>query len=191
MSRWAATSTTLLARARGRVDDAERVEVEDGVVQRHRHLVLGLEAHRGGELLAVGDGRQLERAQDGALVGDADAHPLAQPAVAEQLAQGLASAASSSTSPSRTVSAGSGRAAARSATIEPLTRACTAATKPGWMSRPTRFAPERRPRLRLSDGEVEARSRAESLRLGSAGCGEAAVTDRPHGAYRRASRRAL
>ena len=109
MSRWAATSTTRWRGPGGRVDHAERVEVEDGVVQRHRHLVLGLEAHGGGELLAVGDRRQLERAQDRALVGDADAHALAQPAVAEQLAQRLAERAPRrATSPSRTVSAGSG-----------------------------------------------------------------------------------
>ncbi len=72
----------LLAGSLGRVDDAERVEVEDGVAERHRHLLLGLEAHGGGELLAIGDRRQLERAQHRALVGDADAHALAQPAVA-------------------------------------------------------------------------------------------------------------
>ena len=79
-----------LAGAGGRVDDAERVEVENGVAQRHRHLVLGLEAHGRGELLAVGHRRQLERAQHRALVGDADAHALAQAVLGEQLAQGVA-----------------------------------------------------------------------------------------------------
>ncbi len=65
------------------------MEVEDRVVERHRHLLLGLEAHRGVEFLVIGDRRQLERAQNRALVGDADAHLLAQLAVAEQLAQRL------------------------------------------------------------------------------------------------------
>jgi hypothetical protein len=66
------------------------VEVHDGVVERHRHLVLGLEVHRGREFLVIGHRRQLERAQHRALVGDADAHPLAQATTGEQLAQGLA-----------------------------------------------------------------------------------------------------
>ena len=65
------------------------MEVEHRVVQRHRHLVLGLEGDRGGELLVVGDRRQLERAQHRALVGDADAHALAEPAVAEEVTQRL------------------------------------------------------------------------------------------------------
>jgi hypothetical protein len=83
MSRWAATSTTCW---RG-VDDAQRVEIEHGVAERHRHLVLGLKLDRSGQLLAIGHRRQLERAHDGALVGDPYAHALGQPLVAEQLAQ--------------------------------------------------------------------------------------------------------
>ena len=39
-----------LARALGRVDDADRVEVEDGGVDRHRQVLLGVEAHGGREL---------------------------------------------------------------------------------------------------------------------------------------------
>jgi hypothetical protein len=60
-----------------------------------------------------------------------------------------ASTPSSSTSPSRTMSAGNGASAACLIAIEPLTCACTAATWPGWMSRPTTSAPPRRPSLRL------------------------------------------
>ncbi len=63
-----------LAGSGGRVDDAERMEVEHRVGERHRHLVLGLEANGGRELLAVGDRRKLEHAHHRALVGDADAH---------------------------------------------------------------------------------------------------------------------
>ena len=82
-----------LARALGRLEDAERVEVQDGARERHRHLILGLEAHRGGELLAIDDGGQLERAQHGSLIGQADPHALAQTSVAEELAQRLAEGA--------------------------------------------------------------------------------------------------
>ena len=78
-----------LARAGGGVDDAERVEVEDGVAERHRDLVLRLEGDGGGELLLVGDGRQLERAQHGALVGDADPDALAEVVLGEQLLERL------------------------------------------------------------------------------------------------------
>ncbi len=76
-----------LARAGGRVDHAERVEVEHGVVERHRHLVLGLEAHGRRQLLAVGQRRQLECAQHGALVGDANTYALVELGVTEHLAQ--------------------------------------------------------------------------------------------------------
>ena len=130
-----------LARAGGGVDDAERVEVEDGVVERHRHLVLRLEGDRRGELLLVGDGRQLERAQHGALVGHADAHALAEAGVVEQLAQRLAERALvDHFAVAHRVRARAARTAARSARIEPFTRAWTAATKPGWMSSPTTSA---------------------------------------------------
>ena len=59
-----------------RLDDAERVKVEDRVVERHRHLVLSLKAHRGGELLAICHGGKLERPHHRALIGDADANAL-------------------------------------------------------------------------------------------------------------------
>ncbi len=78
-----------LARAGGRVEDAERVEVQHGAGERHRHLVLGLGADRGGERLLVVDGRQLQRAQDRALVGETDPHAPTQPGLAEELVQRL------------------------------------------------------------------------------------------------------
>ena len=79
-----------LARPVGSLEHAERVVVEHGRGERHRHLVLSLEAHRGAELLAVGDRRQLQHAQHRALVGQPDAHALAQAGILEKLAQRLA-----------------------------------------------------------------------------------------------------
>ena len=92
MSRWAATSTTRWRGPAGVSTMPSGWKSSTALFERHRHLVLGLEGDGGGELLAVGDRRQLERAQHGALVGDADAHALAEAAVGEQLAQGVASA---------------------------------------------------------------------------------------------------
>ena len=65
------------------------MEVEHRVAERHRHLILRLEAHGRLDLLAVVDRRQVERAQHRALVGDAEAHAPVQTAVLEQLAQRL------------------------------------------------------------------------------------------------------
>jgi hypothetical protein len=87
------------------------------------------------------------------------------------------SAITSVTSPSRTVSAASGSAAARSARIEPFTRACTAAMNPGCMSSPTTSAPERRPKVKLSEGiciSLVAPMRARTARRW--GIGRKAVT---------------
>ena len=156
MSRWAATSTTCWRGPAGRVDRRRAGEVEDRVVERHRHLVLGLEAHRGGEFLVVGDRRQLERAQHRALVGDADAHALAQACVAEQLAQRLAErllvehlALAHRVGRQR-------QRAARSATIAPLTVRLHGGDEAGLDVQADDVPPERRPKLersqlRLSD----------------------------------------
>ncbi len=78
-----------LALAGRRINQAEWVEVEHRIGERHRHLVLGLEAHGRGELLAVGHRRQVERAHHRALIGDAHAHALAETAGREHLAQCL------------------------------------------------------------------------------------------------------
>ena len=74
ISRRAATTTTRWRGPSSRLDDAERLEVEDRLVERHRQLLLGLEADGGGERLVVLDRRQVEHADDDARVGDADAH---------------------------------------------------------------------------------------------------------------------
>jgi hypothetical protein len=71
----------------GRLDDAQRVEVEDGVVERHRDLVLSLEGDGGLKLLVVGDRRKLEDPQNRALVGDADPDALAEARRGEHLTQ--------------------------------------------------------------------------------------------------------
>ena len=116
MSRRAATSSDALARALGRVDDVERLEVEDRAVERHRDLVLRLEAHGRLELLAVRDRRQLEDADDDLLVGDADADALVEALVVatERRAAPSARRSTSTTSPSRTTPGSSGATAARS-----------------------------------------------------------------------------
>ena len=49
----------LLARPVGRVDDADGLEVQHGVVQRHRDLVGSLEADRDGQLLGICDRRKV------------------------------------------------------------------------------------------------------------------------------------
>jgi hypothetical protein len=57
-------------------DDVELVVVEDGVVERHRKLVLRLEAHRRVDLLVVLQVREVDHADDDLLVGESDADPL-------------------------------------------------------------------------------------------------------------------
>ncbi len=130
-----------LARPGGRVDDTERVKVEYRVVQRHRHLVLGLELTAAASSLWSVTGWQLEGPQHRALVGDADADALAEPArpnssrsvVAESLlVEHFAVAHRVGASGDRGRALGDDR---------PVDVACTAATKPGWMSRPTTSAP--------------------------------------------------
>ena len=61
--------------------------VEDGLVERHRQLVLGLEADRGVELVGIFDQRQVHHPHRDALVGDAEANLLGQLVLAEQRAQ--------------------------------------------------------------------------------------------------------
>src|SRR6185312_2443674 len=102
---------------------------------------------------------------------------------------------------SRSASAASGTLAACSATIEPLTRALTAATKPGWMSRPTMSAPARRPKpFRLGAPSLRfGERRLPSLRFGEerlegsfivgCRCGESRIA--PLGGYRLLSTRPL
>jgi hypothetical protein len=74
-------------RAGGRLDAAERLEVEHGVVHRHRDVVRRLGAHELLEQLGIVDRRHVERAHHDPLVGDAEAHLGAELGVGEQLAQ--------------------------------------------------------------------------------------------------------
>ena len=57
-------------------DDVELLVVEDGVIERHRKLVLRVEAHRRVELLGVLEVGQLDDAHDDLLIGQADANAL-------------------------------------------------------------------------------------------------------------------
>ena len=76
ISRRAATSSTRWRRPVGVVDDGERLVVEHRVLERHRKLVLRLEAHGRGELLGVLEVGQVDDAHDDLLVGQADADAL-------------------------------------------------------------------------------------------------------------------
>ena len=77
ISRRTATTTTRVRVLAGRrLDGAERLPVEDGLVHRHRDVVGRLHLDGGGERLLVLQRRQVERADDDALVGDAEAHAL-------------------------------------------------------------------------------------------------------------------
>ena len=89
MSRRAATSRTRWRGPSGVSTMPSGLEVEHGAVERHRHLVLRLEADGGLELLAGSRRRKLEDADDDPLVGDADAHALVQLVGPEELAQRL------------------------------------------------------------------------------------------------------
>ena len=113
MSRCAATSTTRWRGPTGVSIDAERMEVEHGVAERHRYLVLGLEANGRRQLLGVAQRGHLEDSQHRALVGHADAHAPADAALVEQLAQGRAQRILIATSPSDTTSPSSAAVAAR------------------------------------------------------------------------------
>ena len=74
-------------RAVRRLDDAERVMLEHGLLERHRDVVGRLEANRGVDLLGALERRKVERAHHDALVGDAEAHAPAELVLGEQVAQ--------------------------------------------------------------------------------------------------------
>jgi hypothetical protein len=63
------------------LDDVELMVIEHRVLERHRKLVLRVEAHRGVDLLAVLEEREVDDADDDLLVGQADANALVQPPV--------------------------------------------------------------------------------------------------------------
>ena len=55
-------------RSAGRLDGADDVVLQHGVLERHRNVILSLEANGRSDLLAVGHRRQIERAHDDLLV---------------------------------------------------------------------------------------------------------------------------
>ena len=75
------------ARALGGLDDPERVVLEDGLVELHGNVLLRLEADRGGDLLGGLQRRQVDGPHHDAVVGDADAHALAELVLGEHVAQ--------------------------------------------------------------------------------------------------------
>ena len=79
------------ARARPllRVDDAERMVLEHRLLERHRNVVLCMEADRRRDLLGVGERRQVDRPRQDPLAGDAQADALAELVLLEEAAQGL------------------------------------------------------------------------------------------------------
>ena len=89
MSRWAATSTTCWRGPSGVSSIPSEWKSSTALLSGIGTWSCRLEAHGRVELLAIGDRWQLERTQHRALVGDAEAHALAQAAVLEQLAQRL------------------------------------------------------------------------------------------------------
>ena len=66
------------------VDALQHAVVEHRLLERHRKLLLRLEADGGLELLRVVDHRQLEHTQRDLLAGDAEADPLGQVVLAEE-----------------------------------------------------------------------------------------------------------
>jgi len=72
---------------RGPLELAEALEVEHGLVHRHRDVVGRLAAHERGERVVVRDHGQIQRPHDDALVGDPQPHPPRQVVLGEQLVQ--------------------------------------------------------------------------------------------------------
>ena len=73
------------AQAERRVDGAERLEVQDGLVHRHRDVIGSGGLDGGGERLRVVEhGVEVERAHDDALVGDAEPDALGQLVLGEE-----------------------------------------------------------------------------------------------------------
>ena len=129
-------------------DDVELLVVQDRVIERHRKLVLRLEAHRRLELLGVLEVGQLDDAHDDLLIGQADANALAEALVLaierpQRVRQAL-DVGDLAVADDPRLERSEGR---RSTRRRPLT-ATEAATMPvASMSRPTRFF------VRLAIGE--------------------------------------
>ena len=67
---------TLVLSALGGLDVSDDVVLEHGLVERHRDVILSLEAHRRLNLLGVLQRRKVERAHDDPLIGNAEPHLL-------------------------------------------------------------------------------------------------------------------
>ena len=110
MSRRAATTITSICGAAPSVagDAADDPVVEDRLVERHRDLLLGLEAHGGLELLGVVDRRQPQGPHDDPLVGDPSRTRCESLCSEKSERSASATASGSATSPSWKASGGSG-----------------------------------------------------------------------------------
>ena len=71
----------------GRLDDTERLVLEHGLVKGHRDVFLGLKSHRGGDLLVIAQGRQIERAHDDPLICHPETNATAKLVLGEQRAE--------------------------------------------------------------------------------------------------------
>ena len=72
-----------------RLDDPERVVLEHRLLERHRDVLLGLEAGGGRDVLGIVERRQVKRAHDDARIGDADPHALGELVLGEHRLQRL------------------------------------------------------------------------------------------------------
>jgi hypothetical protein len=70
-----------------RLDRAERLPVDHGLVHRHRDVIRRLDLDGRGERLVVRERRQVERAHDDPLVGDPEPDPVREPVLVEQRLQ--------------------------------------------------------------------------------------------------------
>ena len=118
-------------------DAADDLVLEHRLVERHRHLLLGLEADRRLHLLGVLDRRQAHHPDDEALVADPDPHPLGELVLGEERLQRRGEQARIEHL-ALVEGAGSRAPMAEAVTwAEPLTATSVAAMLPASMSRPT------------------------------------------------------
>ncbi len=110
MSRRAATTTTSTWGVRSLLGRhaTDDLMLQHCLVERHRHLLLRLEANRRLHLLRVLDRRQAQGTDDDALVADAEPDPLGELVLGEQRLQRFGEAVGIATSPSRKAPGGSG-----------------------------------------------------------------------------------
>ena len=127
------------AQAERRVDDAERLEVQDGLVHRHRDVIRGGGLDGGGERLRVVERRRRGRACARRCAGGRcrGARVLGSSCSAKSALTASASAIGSATSPSRMMPGRSSATAPRVRVREPSTETSAAATWPASSSRPT------------------------------------------------------